>query len=197
MARFPISTRRWLRPPRLRTTEAGAPERHASWLELFFDLVLVVAIAQLGHLFEQHPDRGGAFLAGGLFLAVFLAWQGFSFYADRFDSDDLPFRLGTFAQTLALLALAVQMEDVARGIHHGFAITFGVLRGILVLLYVRAYRDAPVARPLVIRYGGVYGISVLLWFVSAFVPAPWFVAIWAIALLLDFSMPPLTTDLHR
>jgi hypothetical protein len=51
-----ISPRRWLRPPRLRTVEAGAGDRHASRLELFFDLVLVVAIAQLAHLFAHHPE---------------------------------------------------------------------------------------------------------------------------------------------
>jgi low temperature requirement protein LtrA len=39
---------RWLRPPRLRTL-AEVGERHASWLELFFDLVFVVAITELSH----------------------------------------------------------------------------------------------------------------------------------------------------
>jgi low temperature requirement protein LtrA len=48
-------------------------ERQASWLELFFDLVFVVAIGQLAHLFTHHPDWRGALNAGGLFFAVFLA----------------------------------------------------------------------------------------------------------------------------
>ena len=41
----------WLRPPRLRTLagEDAEDERHASWLELFFDIVFVVAIAELSH----------------------------------------------------------------------------------------------------------------------------------------------------
>ena len=43
--------------------ETGTRERHASWLELSFDLVLVVAIAQLAHLFAHHPDGHGAFVA--------------------------------------------------------------------------------------------------------------------------------------
>ena len=189
--------RRWLRPPRLRTLGAAEGERHASWLELFFDLVLVVAIAQLAHLFVHHPHWQGAGLAGGLFFAVFLAWQGFSFYADRFDTDDLPFRIATFAQMLALLALAVQIPDVAKGSHAGFAVAFAVLRGILVALYVRAYRYAPEARPLIRRYGSVYAFSAVLWLVSAFLPASWSLAIWPAAILLDLSMPPLNTRLHR
>ncbi|MGH2556630.1 MAG: hypothetical protein ACRDHO_13055 [Actinomycetota bacterium] len=36
--------RPWVTPPRLRTLE-GDGERHASWLELFLDIVFVVAIA--------------------------------------------------------------------------------------------------------------------------------------------------------
>jgi low temperature requirement protein LtrA len=190
-------TRRWLRPPRLRTVAKGEGERHASWLELFFDLVLVVAIAQLAHLFVHHPDWHGAALAGGLYLAVFLAWQGFSFYADRFDTDDLPFRVATFVQMLALLALAVQIPDVGRGSYAGFAIAFAVFRGILVALYVRAYRHAAEARPLIRRYGSVYAFSVALWLVSAALPASWSPVIWAAAILLDLSMPPLNTRLHR
>jgi low temperature requirement protein LtrA len=164
---------------------------------LFFDLVLVVAIAQLAHLFAHHPDGHSALVAGGLFVAVFLAWQGFIAYADRFDTDDLPFRIATFAQMLALLALAVQVRDVATGRHAGFAIAFAVLRAILVALYARAYHHAPVARPLIRRYASVYAISVVLWFVSALLPAGWSLVLWPAAVLLDLSMPPLSTRLHR
>ena len=190
-------TKRWLRPPRLRTIEMDSGERHASWLELFFDLVLVVAIAQLAHLFADHPDWHSALITGGLFAAVFLAWQGFMAYADRFDSDDLPFRIATFVQMLALLALAVQIGDVADGHYARFAIAFAILRAILVAQYIRAYVHAPAARPLIRRYGGVYAISVVLWFVSAALPAQWALVLWAVAIVLDLSMPPLSTRLHR
>jgi low temperature requirement protein LtrA len=45
------SAQPWLRPPRLRTLADvdAEEERHASWLELFFDLLFVVAIAELSH----------------------------------------------------------------------------------------------------------------------------------------------------
>src|SRR5437879_2897466 len=43
---------RFLEPPRLRTAEAERyEERHATWIELFLDLVFVVAIAELGTSF--------------------------------------------------------------------------------------------------------------------------------------------------
>src|SRR6185312_3940857 len=85
--------RPWLRPPALRTPgDGGDEERHASWLELFFDLVFVVAIAQLAQELARDHSLGGFAIFAGLFLPVFIAWQGFTFYADRFDSDDVLFR---------------------------------------------------------------------------------------------------------
>jgi len=57
----------------LRTIATGARERYALWLESFFDLALVVAIAQLAHLFAHRPDGHGALVAGRLFVAVFVA----------------------------------------------------------------------------------------------------------------------------
>ncbi|MFF0413167.1 hypothetical protein ACFYUY_22330 [Kitasatospora sp. NPDC004745] len=35
---------------------AGGVERHASWTELFFDLVVVAGVLQLSHLPARGPD---------------------------------------------------------------------------------------------------------------------------------------------
>lgn len=39
----------WLQPPRLRIGEDSEEHRHATWLELFYDLVFVVAVSQVAH----------------------------------------------------------------------------------------------------------------------------------------------------
>lgn len=183
--------------PRLRTLENSTHERRASWLELFFDLVIVVAIAQLAHLLEEHPDSERFMLVALLFAATFLGWQGFSFYADRFDTDDLIFRIAGFAQMLLFLIIASQMEHVVEGEHKGFALAFAALRFILVVQYFSVYRYIKVARQLALRYGGAYAISVVLWVISAFVPSPYFLILWLAALLLDFSQPWTAIHLHR
>lgn len=189
--------RRWWRPPVLRTLQPGAHgERHASWLELFFDLVLVVAIAQLAHVYLHHPGINAAVVTGGLFCTVFLAWQGFMAYADRFDTDDLAFRLASFAQMLLLLVLALQMPVVAEGRHAVFALAFALFRALLVLLYLRAWAHVPPARPLIERYAGVYAVSVLLWLLSALLRVETAVPLWVLAVLLDLAVPLLSTRLH-
>src|SRR5437867_2700770 len=67
---------RWLVPPRLLTShETG--ERHASWLELFFDVVFVVAITELSHqLVVDHSTAGFLRFYGvgyGVGAAIWLA----------------------------------------------------------------------------------------------------------------------------
>ena len=53
---------------RLRTIEPSVGERHASWLELFFDLVFVVAVAQLAHVLADHSDFCGFLKYAALFV---------------------------------------------------------------------------------------------------------------------------------
>jgi low temperature requirement protein LtrA len=57
-------------------------ERHASWLELFFDLVVVVAVAQLADRLHGDPSLVDVGLAVVLYLAVWLAWTSFMLYAN-------------------------------------------------------------------------------------------------------------------
>lgn len=183
-----------LLPPRLRTLQEGEGRR-ASYLELFFDLVFVVAIAQLARELElDHSLRGfGVFAA--LYLPVFLAWQGFSFYADRFDTDDVVFRVTTFAAMLAIAALAIQIPDAAHGDSTGFVIAYLILRSLLVGLYLRSYRHVPEARPLIVRYAWEYSLAIAIWAVSlAFAPPVRYV-LWGVALAWELSIPTLARRL--
>ena len=190
--------RRWLDPPRLRTADETAGERRASWLELFFDLVFVVAIAELAHQLELDHSAAGLLRFAALFVPVYVAWQGFSIYADRFDTDDVLFRLALFAGMLAVAALAVQIGDVAHGDGSaGFALAYIVLRSIMFALYGRAWRAVPAARPLIARYGPGYAVAVAIWIASLALDPPARYVLWGVALALDLSLPPLSTRLIR
>ena len=99
------STRRepWITPPRLLTAQESG-ERRASWLELFFDLVFVVAITELSRVLVLDHSAGGFLRLAGLFVPVWVAWQGYMAYATRFDTDDALFRVAYFAAMLAIAA---------------------------------------------------------------------------------------------
>lgn len=61
-------------------------DRHASWLELFFDLVVVVAVSQLAHLLhgDAHhgPDGLDIVTFFTLYLAIWLLWTTFTLYSN-------------------------------------------------------------------------------------------------------------------
>jgi low temperature requirement protein LtrA len=61
---------------------AGSPERHASWLELFFDLVVVAAVAQLADRLLGDPSAADVGLCIALYVAVWLVWTSFMLYAN-------------------------------------------------------------------------------------------------------------------
>jgi low temperature requirement protein LtrA len=195
---MPERPRPWLRPPRVRTPADGAlQERHASWLELFFDLVFVVAVAELARRLVLDHSLGGFGIFAGLFLPVFIAWQGFTFYADRFDTDDVLFRTVMLAAMLAIAALAVQIPDVATGRHDGgFVVAYVILRSLLIGLYLRAWRSAPEARPLIARYAGGYSVSVVLWLGSLLVDPPVRYVLWGVGLTIEYAMPVLAQRIH-
>jgi low temperature requirement protein LtrA len=93
--------------------KARSPHEHhraATPLELFFDLVFVVAIAQaasgLHHAIgEAHALQG---LVGYLmvFFAIWWAWMNFTWFASAYDCDDVPYRLAVFVQISGALILA-------------------------------------------------------------------------------------------
>ena len=62
----------WL-PLIARTQEGQEAHRHATWLELFFDLCFVVAVAALASAFHGDPTWPGALIYIALFLPVWWA----------------------------------------------------------------------------------------------------------------------------
>jgi low temperature requirement protein LtrA len=181
---------RFLHPPRLRTLETDEEDdRRATWLELFFDLVFVAAVGQLANALTVHatPGRFLGFL--GLFVPVWWAWMGFTFYANRFDTDDLPYRLLTLLAMFVVAILATTVEDVFNGHSLGFPIAYVAARCILLVLYFRARRHVPEARGLATIFLLAFGTSVVVWIVSLGLERPWRFVLWGLALSLELGAP--------
>lgn len=180
-------------PPRLRTLAESDEERHATWFELYFDLVFAAAVAQLANALSQDPS--GAVFARfvGLFVVVAWASMGFVFYANRFDTDDLIYRLAKSCAMLAIAAVAVNLRRVMAG-HGGavgFAVGYVIVRSLLIALYVRARHHIHGAgRRMTDVYIACFSFTTGLWFVSIFVPGPFRYVLWGVALAIDLAVPP-------
>lgn len=73
--------------------------RTATWFELFFDLVFVVAGAPLTAAYAHHFDASGAAGAAFLLIAMRWCWLGHTFHATRFDPERRDRRAAASAPT--------------------------------------------------------------------------------------------------
>lgn len=178
-----------VRPPRLRTGQ----EASASRLELFFDLAYVLVVLELATtLLGDLTWRGlGTFAA--LFVAVWLSWVGFTLYANRFDTDDVVFRIAKLAATLSIAGCAASASAATSTFAVPFAAGFLAGRVVLLLLYARAWRHIPDARPTIAVYLATTGVSGVLWGVSIATDGPARYWLWAAAVAVDAVGPVVAT----
>lgn len=188
--------RKLVKPMELHTADVDRSERHASWLELFFDLIFVASVAQLSA--RLTADFTGLGLAKFIFLfvPVWWAWVGHTFYLSRSDNDDLGHRLLTMGQMVGVAGMAVYLPAALEASHEGFALSYVLVRLLLVAEYVRAGRHIPRVRPLTDRYARGFFFPLFLWIASVFVAAPWASVLWAAALVLEFLTPLTAGKLH-
>ena len=91
------------------------PIRHATWLELFFDLAFVAAIRiithDLSHTHDNHISLEQIFKFILVFTPMWWIWTTHTIYANRFDEDNR----GNKLFTLILMGLVVFLAVFAQG----------------------------------------------------------------------------------
>lgn len=159
---------------------SGAPPLAAErrgWLELFFDLVVVAAIAVLAAGLEEDPTWAGLGLFLVVFAALWLTWVNVVTYADLAGA-------GTPVKTVVVaMMLVAVMAAAAPGRDGGhptaFAIAFLICRALLARGSL-ATGKVLTSWPL-LQYGGF----TLPWIVSLWVPAPGKYWLWALGVAVD------------
>lgn len=181
----------------LRYVVGANPKRKVTWLELFFDLIFVAAVAQVGEPLRDDYSLAGVARFSMLFALIWWAWIGNSVFATRFDTDDALQRALTFVQMFAVAAMAANASAALDSRDSaGFAAAYATVRFVLVVHYARARRIQS-ARGLATRYLAGHGIAAALWLGSALVPAPARFVVWAIALAIDLGTPWMAVTYSR
>lgn len=160
-----------------------------SWLELFFDVVYVAALIQLGDALAGDPTLRGAARFALAFTVLWWTWTGTTFYFNRVLVDDVVHRLLVLLQILVIGALAIQAPNALAGSGIGFAVSYAAVRVILLLLYGRAVRRLEGLRPLAQVFTLSYGIGAVLFLVSAATPQGWHAPIWVTAIAIELAVP--------
>ncbi len=175
-------------PPRLRTA-AEEGERSATWLELFYDLVFVVAVAVLVERLLDDISGPGVASFFGYFALLWWLWASHTYYADRYDTDDLVYRLLAAGQMVTVVVLAAALSNDVAGSTRAFAFAYATSRVLLLGMYMRAHRHVPETRVLVKGYLTGFGIATIVWTASALVPDETRIVLWAVALSIDLATP--------
>jgi low temperature requirement protein LtrA len=170
--------------------EAG---RAATPLELFFDLVVVVAVALAAGRFHDGIIHGNGLEAllnyGLVFFGIWWAWVNFTWFASAYDTDDVAFRLSTFAITTGALVLAAGVPAVfERQDFTLVVIGYIIMRVPLVTQWLRVARDDPPRRETARRYAIGITSCQLVWTILLIAPGMW-PLIWPVGLLAELLVP--------
>lgn len=154
----------------MRPRDPEEPHRSASPLELFFDLVFVVAVAnaavQLHHALTENHVADGLLSYALVFFAIWWAWMNFTWFATSFDVDDWLYRVLTVVQMAGVLVLAAGIEPAFTEQNFTIAVLgYVLMRVAMVTQWLRAAKN-PEYRTTALTYAtGIAGVQVLwvLW----------------------------------
>jgi len=178
-----------IQPPRLQTDQ----ERSATRLELFFDLAYVLVIAELAAVLAHDLTWSGAAVFVGLFTVTWWSWVTTTLYANRFDTNDVIYRLAKLGGAVAVVGMAASAGEALSARATAFALSYLATRVLLLGLYARAYRHVEQARPTVVIYLCGTGAGAALWAVALAVPGHGRYLLWAAGVLVEALAPVLAT----
>ncbi|HEY3191473.1 MAG TPA: low temperature requirement protein A [Solirubrobacterales bacterium] len=174
---------------RLRLGAAFRQEDRVLPLELFFDLVFVLAITQCTTLMSRDPTWGG--LGEGVLILALLwwSWVGYAWLTSVFDPEEGGIRIALFAAMAGFLIAAICVPEAFGDLGLEFALAYGAVRAAHIALFVLASRDDPEFRRSVLGLAVGMAISVSLLIAGSFLdPLPQ-AALWILALVPDMGIP--------
>jgi low temperature requirement protein LtrA len=159
-------------------------------LELFFDLVFVLAITQCTALMaDEHSWEG---LAKGILVlgALWWAWVGYAWLTSVVDPEEGIVRLSIFAAMAAFLVMALAIPEAFGDLGFTFAVAYAVVRLAHIVLFLVASRDDPSLRSSVLAgLSGSTFVGVALLGVASQLDGTAQGVLWLVAIALDVAGP--------
>jgi low temperature requirement protein LtrA len=170
--------------------QRGAGTR-VTYLELFFDLVYVLAVTQLAHLLLTDVTWAGAARTGLLLAAVWWAWIDTAWVTNWFDPGGRPVRLMLLTAMLASLVMSAAIPAAYRDRALAFAVAYAALQvGRPLFVIFAAPRDETALRRNFYRILVWRGVAAALWIGGAeLAGGGGRTALWGAAVAVDFIGP--------
>ncbi len=176
----------WQKP---RSVGEGEHSREVSFLELFYDLVYVVLISLLAHVFAQDVSWLGLGKFVFIFFFIFWAWANGMFYHELHGQNDVSTRVFTFVQMLIVGSMGLFIERAFSTGADGFAISLGAYIVFMSALWFRTGIFDKAHKVLSWRYSAVYFLTALAMLASVFFAEPLKFYIWLGVLLVSVLLP--------
>jgi low temperature requirement protein LtrA len=158
-------------------------------LELFFDLVFVLALTQCTTLMVENPTWEGLAQGAVVLALLWWTWTGYAWLTSVVDPEEGAVRLVLLASMAALLIAALSVPEAFGERALEFALAYGVVRAAHIALFVLASRDDPMLRRSVTGLATSTGAGVGLLLGGALLGGAWQAVLWALALLVDMGGP--------
>jgi low temperature requirement protein LtrA len=170
----------------------GNDEHRVTPLELFFDLAFVFGFTQVTSLLVDDPSWGGVFRGMLVLAALWWAWTGYAWFTSTLDVDEGGVRLAMLAAMAAVLFVALAVPGAFGDDAVLFGLAYFVVRAIHLVLYANVSRDDPDLRGALLRIvpSELLGASLLV--VAAFLDGDARIAMWVVALTVDYLGPAFT-----
>jgi low temperature requirement protein LtrA len=162
-------------------------------LELLFDLVVVVAVAQaaqgLHHALAEGHALAGLRAYAMVFFGIWWAWVNFTWFASAYDNDDVAYRLLVLLQLTGALVYAAGIPRFEHGDLRVGVAGYVIMRLALVRLWLRAARADTARRRTILRYvGGVLAVQAA-WVGLVFLPPSWHVPGFVVLAVVEMLVP--------
>jgi len=179
----------------MRPRDPHEAHRVASPLELFFDLVFVVAVSiastTLHHIESEGHVASGVLSYVMVFFAIWWAWMNFTWFASSFDTDDWLYRVMTVLQMAGVLVLAAGVERVMVDGDYGVVVAgYIVMRLAMVGQWLRAAAGDHALRGTAFRYATAITLVQALWVLWLFLaPSAFAAPLFFVLAALEMAVP--------
>jgi low temperature requirement protein LtrA len=177
----------------MRARDPHEAERAATPLELFFDLVIVVAVALAADRLHHAIVEGVGFYSlisyFLVFVAVWWAWVNYTWFASAYDTDDVAYRVSVFVIMTGALVLAAGVPALFDERNFTLAVIgYVIMRLALVTQWLRVARDDPPRRRAALRFAVGITACQVGWCTLIFAPDLW-PLVWAVVMPIELLIP--------
>jgi low temperature requirement protein LtrA len=165
--------------------------RHATWLECFFDLIFVVTIDDLtqvlSHVREGHLDPLQFWKFVLIFIPLWWIWASHTMYANRFDTDDRKHRLATLVIMFLLIIISGLIDQRFLASFEVIVACYAGSKYIIAMMYFVSKRRHKEGKGLAAAVGWVIVAGTTISLASILFPAPQRYVMFYMGILFDLA----------